>query len=93
MFANNAHINQYVQIFPLAVSNWYAIHAVGIQYKYNAMLLWHYIFLHVLHLLTFLLLTYSKEQHPSSETSRFSVSQDIFCILCNPKVRYCVYNG
>jgi hypothetical protein len=31
--------------------------AVGLN-KYNAMLLWHYIFLHVLHLLTYLLTAY-----------------------------------
>jgi len=34
------------------------------------------------------LLTYSMEQSPSWETNRFSASQEIPCILWNPKVHY-----
>jgi len=35
------------------------------------------------------LLTYSREQSPSWEAKRFSASQEISCILWNPKVHYC----
>jgi len=38
-----------------------------------------------------LLLTHAMEQSPSWETNRFSVSQDILHILCNPKVHYRIH--
>jgi hypothetical protein len=43
------------------------------------------------YLLTYLLaylLTYSTEQSPSWEANWFSASQEIPCLLCNPKVHY-----
>ena len=36
------------------------------------------------------LLTYSKEQIPSSEANQFSANQEILRILWNPKVYYCI---
>ena len=44
------------------------------------------------YLLTYLL-TYSMEQSPSWEANRFSSSQVIPRILCNPKVHYVIYKG
>jgi hypothetical protein len=38
-----------------------------------------------------MLFTYSTEQSPSWEADRFSASQEIPCILRNPKVHYRVY--
>ena len=35
--------------------------------------------------------TYSMEQSPSWETNRFSASQEIHCILWNPKVHYHIF--
>jgi hypothetical protein len=35
--------------------------------------------------------TNSIEQSPSSEVNRSSASQEIPCILCNPKVYYCIH--
>jgi len=40
---------------------------------------------------TEMLLTDSIEQGPSSEANQFSASQEIPCILWNPKVHYCIY--
>jgi len=36
------------------------------------------------------LLTYFMQQSPSWEANRFSASQEIICILWNPKARYCI---
>jgi len=36
-------------------------------------------------------LTYSMEQSPSSEANRFSPSQEISCVLWNPKVHYHIH--
>jgi len=33
----------------------------------------------------------SIEERPSSEAIQFSASQEIPCILWNPKVHYCIY--
>jgi len=51
--------------------------------------------IHFTYLLTYLLtylptylLTYPMQQSSSREASRFSASQEIPCILCNPKVHY-----
>ena len=41
-------------------------------------------------LLTYLI-TYSTEQSPSWEANRFSATQEIPCILWNPKVRYLIH--
>jgi hypothetical protein len=38
------------------------------------------------------LLTHSTEQSPSWEANQFSASQEIPCILWNPKVHYCIHN-
>ena len=37
------------------------------------------------------LLTYSMQQSPSLEANRFSASQEIPCILWNPKFHYCIH--
>jgi hypothetical protein len=37
------------------------------------------------------LLTYSMEYSPSWEANRFAASQEIPCIVCNPKVHYRLY--
>jgi hypothetical protein len=39
------------------------------------------------------ILTYSTEQGPSGEANRFSASQEIPCILRNPKVHYHIHKG
>ena len=44
----------------------------------------------LLHALIYLL-TYSMEQSPSREANRFSASQEIPRISCNPKVHYRIY--
>ena len=44
-----------------------------------------------LHYLLTSLLTYSMEQSPSWEANRFSASQEIPCILWNPKVHYRIH--
>ena len=40
-----------------------------------------------------LILTYSMEQRPSWEANQFSASQEIPCILWNPKVHYHIYKS
>ena len=37
------------------------------------------------------LITYCMQHSPSSETNRFSASQEILRVLCNPKVHYRIY--
>ena len=37
------------------------------------------------------LFTYSMQQSPSWEANWFSASQEIPCILWNPKVHYCIH--
>ena len=44
-----------------------------------------------LNVLNFCVFTYSMEQSPSWEANRFSVSQEIPCILWNPKVHYRIH--
>ena len=59
--------------------------------SYNILILWQLHFWYVDTLLIYwltYLLTYSMEQSPSWEANRFSASQEIPCILWNPKVHY-----